>query len=63
MSAYDTVRQMLEEARRTKEASRQYSRQCADIIVDDLRELLPSQLKKIKLQLRNFNAHTGEWKK
>ena len=56
------VRQMIQEKEKLDYAARCHARTMAELLMDNLKECLPHQLKKMKKELKKYNIHTGTWK-
>lgn len=61
-NVYDTLRDAITQARDLDRAIEQQSNTLADLLNGRLRKVSTYRLKRLKAQLHNFNAHTGQWK-
>lgn len=62
-SIFDEMRQAVAEARSTMAAADTVADGMADLLCGRLRHVSPYRLEKLKRELRDFNMHTGQWKK
>lgn len=62
MNTYEAVAEVVREAERIDSARRINAKHMAKLLRDNLRHCDSSDLKALKLQLRDFNMTTGEWK-
>lgn len=56
------MRQALRDARETQRAADRVAEQCAEMVAGRLRKVSQHELRKLKRELQDFNATTGQWK-
>lgn len=61
-NVYDTLRAAIVQAKEMDRAIEAQSNVLADLLEGRLRKVSTYRLKRLKAQLHNFNAHTGQWK-
>lgn len=61
-NAFDAIRVAVQAARVLNQSVDNQANALADLLDGRLRHVTSYRLKKLKAQLREFNAHTGEWK-
>lgn len=59
---FDEMRRAVQAARELNRAVDDQANNLADLLDGRLQHVSTWRLKKIKAQLRDFNAHTGNWK-
>lgn len=59
---FDEMRRAVESARDLNRAVDKQSNDMAELLDGRLQHVAHHRLKRLKAQLRNFNANTGEWK-
>ena len=59
---FDEMRQAVSEARQTLSAADDVANAMAILLEGRLRKVNDWNLKKLKAELRDFNAHTGKWR-
>ena len=62
MSAYDEMRAAFRTARQYCRASDEAANEAAELLQGRLRKVSSYKLRRLKRELRDFNAHTGRWK-
>jgi hypothetical protein len=61
MNPFDEMRREVEQAKRLFQAIDSVTNDMARLLDGRLHSVSPSILKRLKKQLRDFNAHTGRW--
>lgn len=59
---YKMMREAFDEVKRMSSAADSMANTIADILVGRLRKVNHYHLKRLKKELSQYNAHTGEWK-
>jgi hypothetical protein len=59
---FDEMRRAVQAARELNRAVDDQANTLADLLDGRLQHVSSYRLKKLKAQLREFNAHTGQWK-
>lgn len=59
---FDEIRQAVNDAKDLNRACDQQANNLAELLDGRLRHVNYYRLKRLKAQLRDFNAHTGNWK-
>ena len=63
MNAYDQMRQAVQEAKVTMNAADSVANTMGQMLVGRLQRVDESTLRRLKRELRDFNIHTGRWRK
>jgi hypothetical protein len=58
---FDQLQEAVREARTLRSLAERFANTFAELLADHLREVSSYRLKKLKTQLRDFNACTGRW--
>ena len=59
---FDDIRRAVQQAREVNRACDEQANVIADLLDSRLGHVSQYRLKKLKAQLREFNAHTGSWR-
>lgn len=62
-NAYDEMEMAIQQAEEVKRAAKTHARRMARFLVGNLRDCNHSELVAFKKELKDYNIHTGKWKK
>lgn len=62
MNAFDQINQAVREARELNDTVDRQANALCDLLDGRLKKLTTYRLKRLKRELQNFNANTGQWK-
>ena len=62
MNAFEQMRNGVSDARQVMRSADHYATSFAELLEGRLNKVSSWRLKKLKKELQNFNAKTGEWK-